>query len=150
MHSKQIGNESSRASFSRDLSNYRMLRLFIKERLGLCSCFFPRLGWGLLLFMRIMVLVMSWKSLGHLRIECSQFYLPTDWCGQGDKVCVPQSGSRISDLLSMANCGEAGSLVTNENEKRRCASWWLPEMWPRSFLPAQLSSSRAGQTAQCV
>lgn len=64
--------------------------------------------------MKIMVLVVSLKAHGHPRIESSRFYLLTDWRGHGEKVRVPQPGSRNSDLLSMANCGEGGSLVTEE------------------------------------
>lgn len=44
MHSEQIENESSRVSFSGDLSNYRILRLFLKESLVFILYFTPLTG----------------------------------------------------------------------------------------------------------
>jgi len=67
--------------------------------------------------MKIMALVVSLKAYGLLRVECSPFYLLNDWCGPRSKVCVPQSGSRKSGHLSMADCGEGGGLATAENGK---------------------------------
>lgn len=45
--------------------------------------------------MKIMVLVVSLKAHRPLRTECSQFYLLTDWCGHGRKVCVPQGAETL-------------------------------------------------------